>query len=232
MNEEHTAVAVAEPQPPAVTKENGRPDAKQMRVEQVGALLAGAYQGASTLKLTTKEAKDLMADFGDDHVEIRGFDGIIYISHMSLRERLWAVFGPTEVAEICRERMMRQDTNEVLVDLVLMIRGHFVAEAIGTAKWYPNNPKTSFGDTVESAWSEALRRCCKKIGVGTQVWRPAWARKWTADHAQKLGGEWKRTEGASQGGSSVKLARNYELRSPEKPSAAESAKEETDDIPF
>ena len=53
---------------------------------------------------------------------------------MALRERLWEVFGPGQVAEICRERFMRPDTNEVAVDLVLMIRGVFVAEGVGTAK--------------------------------------------------------------------------------------------------
>jgi len=159
------------------------PDAKTLRTSHIGQLLGEAYKGASMLKLNKQEQKELRADFPDEAVEIRPHDGIIYISHMALRERLWDVFGPTNVAEVCRERFIRSDTNEVAVDLVLMIRGVFIAEGVGTAKYYPNNPKASFGDTVEAAWSDAIRRCCKKFGVGTQVWRPQYVRDWLAKFA-------------------------------------------------
>ncbi len=175
--------------------ENGsHADAKQLRTEHVGKLLGEAYEGASKLKLKADEIKKLTADFADSDVEIRPHDGIIYISHMTLRERLWSVFGPGEVAEICRERFMRPDTNEIAVDLVLMVRGHFVAEGIGTAKYYPNNPKGSFGDTIESAWSDALRRCCKRWYVGTQVWRPGYVREWLAKNAVEYQGRWQRKD--------------------------------------
>jgi genome maintenance protein MGM101 len=154
--------------------------AKDLRVEQVGRLLAHAYEGAGKLKLKEHEIKALRQDFPDDAIEVRPHDGVIYISHMNLRERLWDVFGPGQVSEICRERMVRTDTNEIAVDLVLVIRGAFVAEGIGTAKFYPNNPNANFGDVVESAWSDALRRCCKKFGVGTQAWRPGFIRDFKA----------------------------------------------------
>jgi hypothetical protein len=171
-----------------------RIDPKQFRVEAVGKLLAAAYQGASTLKLTAQEQKKLRKDFPEESVELRPHDGIIYISHMALRERLWDIFGAGHVAEICRERSIRNDSNEIAVDLVLMIRGVFVAEGIGTAKYYPNNPAGSFGDTVESAWSDALRRCCKKFGVGTQIWRPQYIRDWIEKYAVKYQGRWQRKD--------------------------------------
>jgi hypothetical protein len=193
-NEKEKAVVVRheEPEPqPLITQ---RADPKQLRVEAVGKLLEAAYQGASTLKLTRDEQKKLREDFPDESVELRAHDGIIYLSHMALRERLWDVFGAGHVAEICRERTIRNDSNEVAVDLVLMIRGVFVAEGIGTSKYYSNNPKASFGDTVESAWSEALRRCCKKFGVGTQVWRPQYVRDWMAKYATQYQGRWHRKD--------------------------------------
>ena len=169
-------------------------DPKNLRVEHVGKLLDHAYQGAATLKLTRDEVKKLREDFPDDAVEIRPHDGIIYISHMALRERLWDVFGPGQVAEICRERSIRNDSNEIAVDLVLMVRGVWVSEGIGTSKYFPNNPKGSFGDTIEAAWSDALRRCCKKFGVGVQVWRPAFVREWLERCATELNGRWVRKD--------------------------------------
>jgi hypothetical protein len=234
--EEQTAI-VAPPEPPR----NGTPpaDAKALRTEHIGKLLALAYQKASELKLTREESKKLREDFPDTSIEIRPHDGIIYISHMALRERLWEVFGCGHVAEICRERFMRSDSNEVAVDLVLMIRGAFVAEGVGTAKYFANNPKTSFGDVVESAWSEALRRCCKKFGVGTQVWRPGYIREWLAANAVQQGGKWLRCDDPRiQSAPSGHKAKEYSLKEPpsefQKMKAAVQAAPEVDEdgVPF
>ena len=209
-------------------------DAKTLRTSHVGQLLGAAYQGASTLKINKQEAKELRADFPDESVEIRPHDGIIYISHMALRERLWDVFGPTNVAEICRERFIRADTNEVAVDLVLMIRGVFIAEGVGTAKYYPNNPKASFGDTVEAAWSDAIRRCCKKFGVGTQVWRPQYVRDWLAKYAGTRDGKYFKRRPSETGQEAPpqpkRKTKEYTLKSePEQPT---TPPDDDDDIPF
>ncbi len=207
-------------------------DAKQLRTEHVGKLLDHAYQSASNLKLKDGESKKLREDFPDTAIEIRPHDGIIYISHMTLRERLWEVFGCGHVAEICRERFMRADANEIAVDLVLMIRGAFVAEGVGSAKYFPNNPKMTFGDVVESAWSEAIRRCCKKFGVGTQVWRPDFVRRWIAGNAVQFQGKWYRKDDPRSGDrSSGKKAREYALKEPA-PIKGKELDDDGDAIPF
>ena len=206
-------------------------DAKQLRTEHVGALLGEAYKGASQVKLKDHEWKKLREDFPDSAIEIRPHDGLIYLNHMLLRERLWDVLGPG-VAEIPRERFFKSETSEIAVDLVLMVRGSFVAEAIGMAKYYPQNPKTSFGDAVESAWSDALRRCCKHWGVGTQVWRPGYVREWLAKNATQLGGKWQRKDQAPP-----QKGRAYTLKEPstfqETKAAMQTApSEDKDDVPF
>ena len=214
---------------PQVANNKPPPDAKALRTEAVGALLSGAYAGASTLKLKPNEVKDLTEPFPDEAVEIRPFDGIIYISHMLLRERLWKVFGPTEISEIPRERFMRPDSNEIAVDLVLMARGKFIAEAVGTAKYFPNNPKGSFGDTVEAAWSEALRRCCKKFGVGTQVWRPQFVRDWLANNAVQYQGKWQRKDATPA--PSGRKTRDYTLKDDKPVSKFQQMKEAVQAVP-
>ncbi len=233
--EEQTA-AVAPPEPP---KNGTPPDAKALRTEHVGALLGHAYQGASMLKLKPNEVKELTEPFPDDAVEIRPHDGLIYLPHMVLRSRLWKVFGPTEVAEILRERAMSPETSEIMVDLVLMARGKFLAEAIGTAKWFPNNPKQSKGDAIESAWSEALRRCCKRISVGTDVWKPGYVREWIEKNAVQFQGKWYRKDDPRSGNhvTAARKPKEYTLKEPsefQKVKAAVAAvpEEDSDDIPF
>jgi hypothetical protein len=227
------AETVPLPPPAVVTNGNPPPDAKALRTEHVGKLLGEAYKGASTLKLKPDEIKKLTADFPDDVVEIRP-DGLIFVPHMALRDRLSEVFGPLSVAEICRERMIRTDSDEIAVDLVLMIRGVFAAEAIGTAKYYRNNPKTSFGDVVESAWSEALRRCAKKISCGTAVWRPDYVRRWLAQNAVQQNGRWYKKETLPTEDTSRKT-RDYTLKEPsafQKVKERLTAAQESDEPPF
>ena len=152
------------------------PDAKQLRVTHVGALLEKAYPKASTLKLKKEEWQALRAEFPDEAIEVRSEGGfeMYYIEHAELRELFLSVFPPGEISEIVRSHRTRADTNEVLVDLVLLIRGYYAAEAVATVKYYPNSPRANFGDSLESAQSEAFRRCAKHFGVGLQVWRSAW----------------------------------------------------------
>jgi hypothetical protein len=232
---EELAKVEATPSTPAtVSDHQPPPDAKALRTSHIGKLLGLAYEGASTLKLNKQEQKELRADFPDESVEIRPHDGIIYISHMALRERLWDVFGPTNVAEICRERFIRSDTNEVAVDLVLMIRGVFIAEGVGTAKYYANNPKASFGDTVEAAWSDAIRRCCKKFGVGTQVWRPQYVRDWLTKYAGSRDGKYfRRLPDAKPAEDAPKRkSREYTLKEPELTRQTSEAEGDSEPLPF
>src|SRR3989304_6919676 len=50
------------------------------------------YQGASLLKITDKEQKDLMASFPENEIEIRP-DGLIYLPQTFWRKRLNGSFG-------------------------------------------------------------------------------------------------------------------------------------------
>src|SRR5262245_44494511 len=101
MNEtESNQVVLAEAKTPEpVTTNHEKLDAKQLRVEHIAKILEQAYLKPS-LKLKPDEVKKLREDFPDEAIEIRPHDGIIYLSHMALRERLLDVFGPGQVREI------------------------------------------------------------------------------------------------------------------------------------
>ncbi len=159
---------------------------RELRTQHVGELLREAYLKGE-VELTEAETTKLCADFSDDIIRIRPHDGAPYIPHIYLRERLWSVFGPLGVREIVRDKFMKAETNEVAVDLVLLIHGAYASEGIGTAEYIPSNENADYGDVVESAWSNALMRCCKKIGVGTQMWRPGYCDNWKIQYAETYG---------------------------------------------
>ena len=169
------------------------------RTLAVADALHSAYAEASKLVITPDEAKALSADFPDDAFRrgAGGDDRLIYIEHAYLRQRLNQVLGLGAVVPIRRrewvedfsfkdKRGIDMQAHRVYVDTVLVVRGAVVGEAIGDGVYYPNNPKTNYGDALESAKSGALRRCCKEFGVGLQAWMKGWCAGW--EQRNPLGG--------------------------------------------
>lgn len=162
----------------------------QARVESVAAALDAAYKNASNLKLTPEEAKALEEDFPDEAFRrgAGGDDRLIYIEHAYLRQRLNKVLGIGAATPIRRREWAEEFTYwkdnvqkkgvRVYVDLALLVRGCLVGEAIGDAIYYPDNAKTTYSDALESAKSNAFRRCCKELGVGLQAWMKGWCEGW------------------------------------------------------
>lgn len=165
---------------------------QQARVDAVASVLHKAYERASTLQLTPEEVKALKEDFPDDAFKLGagGNPELIYIEHAHLRDRFDAVIGMGQWA-LVRSRphwaeeyvtQKGQKAVRIYADCALLIRGCFMAEAIGEMTYYPNNASQSYGDAAEGSETAAFRRCAKKIGVGLQAWKKDYCIGWTQRH--------------------------------------------------
>lgn len=161
--------------------------AAQAKIDAVANLTAKAYDRASQLSLTPEEIKALQAPFPDEAFKpgAAGKESLIYIEHAFLRDRLNEVIGPGQWALIPRSRWAEdfvtskgQPASRVYVEAMLMIRGCFVAEAVGEMEYWKNNASQNYGDAVEGAKTAALRRCCKEFGIGLQAWKKDWCAGW------------------------------------------------------
>jgi hypothetical protein len=143
------------------------------------------------LTLTKEEAEALAADFPDEAFRLGagGNPDLLYIEHAYLRERLNQVLGVGSAVPLRRREWAEKYTYinkykqeaeavRVYVDLVLLVRGAVVGEAIGDATYYLDNAATNYSDALESAKSNAMRRCCKEFGVGLQAWKKGWGEGW------------------------------------------------------
>lgn len=180
------AVDVATTPAPAV-------DAAQARVGYVAAMLAKAYERASTLELTVEEGAKLMSEFPDEAV-LAGANGdpnLLYISHAWLRERLHQVFGPGKWSLILRQSWVEDNGNcaQVYADCVLLVRGCFVGDAVGTMAYFKNNAKVNYSDALEGAKSSALSRIAgKDLSIGLQCWKKQYCDGWKAHKASGKAG--------------------------------------------
>ena len=191
--EPETALAVTQPvvgrvelaprETPAATVRT----AASAKVDAIADLTAAAYQRASQLALSTEEIQKLQAPFPDEAFQpgAAGKENLIYIEHAALRQRLNEVIGIGQWSIIPRSRWSEDyktakgyDAARVYVEAMLLVRGCFVAEAVGDMSYYKHNDSQNYGDAVEGAKTAALRRCCKELGVGLQAWSKDWCNGW------------------------------------------------------
>ena len=186
--------------------------ASQAKIDAIADLTHSAYQKAGTLNLAKEESEQLQADFPDEAFKAgaAGKENLIYIEHAFLRDRFIKVFGMGAWALIPRSRWAEPFTipartgkdsvegSRVYVEAMLVIRGCFVAEAIGEMEYYPKNASQNYGDAVEGATTAAFRRCAKGFGVGLQAWKKDWCEGWWARKRASMSQNRTRALAASQ----------------------------------
>jgi hypothetical protein len=75
----------------------------------------------------------------------------------------------------------------------LIIQGKLAGYAIGEQAYYESNGTMTWGDACEGAKSNALMRLCKGIGIGIELWKPSFVRRWKAKWAESYWAKDKRT---------------------------------------
>lgn len=143
------------------------------------------YQSASMLVITDDEAKLLDEKIKDLDIEIRP-DGLIYPPQVYWRDKLNQTFGRGQWALLQHSVVKDPDRDKIYYDGSLMIRGHFIARAIGEQEYYISNPMQSWGSAAESAKSDCLGRCCKDLGIFKELWEPNFVREWLKKNAVKV----------------------------------------------
>lgn len=198
------ALVVANPEPQAleVVKQQDVKQpltSQQAKIDAVANVLYKAYEKASSLMLTREEIDALAAEFPDDAFRLGagGDDRLLYIEHAHLRDRFNGIIGMGQWSLVpirphwsesfeyySQTRKQKELGTRIYAQCALLIRGCFVAEAIGSMDYYPNN-QTNFADAAEGAETAAFRRCAKKFGVGLQAWKKDFCEGWMARNANK-----------------------------------------------
>lgn len=135
-------------------------------------------------------ARRILAEPVNPHdVEIKP-DGIVFLPGVAYRRILTRAFGAGgwAIAPRSPARYMK-DNNIVVYHGALYCLGRFVAEAVGECFYRDNNPNMSYASCVEGAKTDALGRCCKDLGIGTEMWDANWRETWKAKYATSYRGK-------------------------------------------
>lgn len=148
-----------------------------------GPQFARGFDGMATAPFPDETRRVLAEAVNPRDVEIKP-DGIVFLPGVAYRRILTRAFGAGgwAIAPRSPARYMK-DNNIIVYHGALFCLGRFVAEAVGECFYRDNNPNMSYASCVEGAKTDALSRCCKDLGIATEMWDANWREKWKAEYA-------------------------------------------------
>ncbi|APA06886.1 hypothetical protein sscle_02g016560 [Sclerotinia sclerotiorum 1980 UF-70] len=143
-----------------------------------------SYHGLSSQPFSKEAADILLAPIPPDDVEVKP-DGIIYLPEIKYRRILNRAFGPGGWGLAPRgETIVTQKS--ITREYALVAHGRLVSVARGEQDYFaPEGIPTA----TEGCKSNALMRCCKDLGVASELWDPRYIRKFMKQYAKQVWGE-------------------------------------------
>ncbi|KAL4737017.1 mitochondrial genome maintenance MGM101-domain-containing protein [Aspergillus similis] len=140
-----------------------------------------SFHGLSAEPFPKEVADILLAETNPDEVEIKP-DGILYLPEIKYRRILNKAFGPGGWGLVPRsESIVTPKT--VTREYALVCNGRLVSVARGEQDYFsPDGIPTA----TEGCRSNALVRCCKDLGIASELWDPRWIRKYKAQYTREV----------------------------------------------
>ncbi|KAH6914723.1 mitochondrial genome maintenance protein [Coprinopsis sp. MPI-PUGE-AT-0042] len=140
-----------------------------------------SYHGLSEKPFPPEVAEILMAPLDPQDVEIKP-DGLIYLPEIKYRRILNKAFGPGGWGLAPRGETS-VGPKIVSREYALVCHGRLVGIARGEQEYFdPSNIPTA----TEGCKSNALMRCCKDLGVASELWDPRFIREFKAKYGVEI----------------------------------------------
>ncbi|KAK0708541.1 mitochondrial genome maintenance MGM101-domain-containing protein [Lasiosphaeris hirsuta] len=140
-----------------------------------------SFHGLATVAFTPETAAVLMAPLDPEEVEIKP-DGIIYLPEIKYRRILNQAFGPGGWGLAPRGELTVGE-KVVTREFALIVNGRFIAQARGECLYFSEETIPTAG---EGSKSNALLRCCKDLGIASELWDPRFIRTFKKKYAHEV----------------------------------------------
>jgi hypothetical protein len=143
------------------------------------------YVQPGTVPVDDRQMELLLSPVNDGDVEIRP-DGLVYLPEIKYRRILNRTFRPGGWAIMPIE--IRYDPKDKMMYYrgALFVAGTFVAETIGEQRYFEGNDQMSYATAAEAAKSNCMMRCCKDLGIASELWDPQYIQTWLATYATEV----------------------------------------------
>lgn len=145
--------------------------------------LSSLYSGIAAESFSKEQTQVLLERVPNEDIEIRP-DGLIYLPEIRYRRVLNRTFGPGAWALL--PRSIDIEGEMLYYRGALFVQGRFVSEAIGEQQYFVGSDRMSYATAAEAAKSNCLVRCCKDLGIASDLWDPSFIRAWLAANAVEV----------------------------------------------
>ncbi|KAI3638385.1 hypothetical protein MIR68_003996 [Amoeboaphelidium protococcarum] len=166
------------PQEPYLAGDDGNSDATTSPADRDWSL---SFHGIGSQPFSKEAASILMAPLDDADIEVKP-DGLLYLPEIKYRRILNKAFSPGGWGLCPRGPHSIVGTNTLTREYALIVLGRFVSQARGEQQFFSQQMKAT---ATEGVKSNALMRCCKDLGIASELWDPAFIRKWKAKFAKE-----------------------------------------------
>ncbi|KAH6690485.1 mitochondrial genome maintenance MGM101-domain-containing protein [Plectosphaerella plurivora] len=140
-----------------------------------------SFHGISSEPFSDRAINILTKPLNVADIEVKP-DGIVYLPEIKYRRILNAAFRPGGWAVVPRGDPIIHD-RVVTREHALVVDGRFIAQAQGENTFFNQE---GIPAAVEACKSNALMRCCKDIGIASELWDPVFIREFRRQHARQV----------------------------------------------
>ncbi|KAI7929412.1 mitochondrial genome maintenance protein MGM101 [Pyricularia oryzae] len=140
-----------------------------------------SFHGLGQSPFSPEAAAILMAPLDPEDVEVKP-DGILYLPEIKYRRILNKAFGPGAWGLAPRGDLVVGE-KVVTREYALVAHGRYVSQARGECQYFSDESIPTAG---EGCKSNALMRCCKDLGIGSELWDPRFIRDFKKNHAKQV----------------------------------------------
>ncbi|KAG9061728.1 hypothetical protein KI688_006878 [Linnemannia hyalina] len=136
-----------------------------------------SFSGMAIEPFEKEVAEILMKPLDADDIEIKP-DGLLYLPEIKYRRILNKAFGPGgkwHEHSISPKNISRE--------YALVCKGRFVSTARGEQAYFDAD---NLATASEGCKSNALMRCCKDLGIASELWDPGFIRKFKKQYCEEM----------------------------------------------
>lgn len=138
-----------------------------------------SYHGMGTTTLSQQQIDILLLPLEADDIEIKP-DGLIYLPEIKYRRILNRALGPGAWGMIPRSDTIIT-SNLITREYALVVMGKMVSVARGEQQYFS---PLGIPTATEGCKSNALMRCCKDLGIGSELWDPRFIRRFKKQYCE------------------------------------------------
>lgn len=141
-----------------------------------------SFHGLGLAPFPKDAAEVLLAPIANEDIEIKP-DGLLYLPEIKYRRILNRAFGPGGWGLAPRTETFITP-KQVSREYALICQGRLVSVARGEQDYFGGEEKLT--TALEGCKSNALMRCCKDLGIASELWDPLFIRKWKAQFCDEM----------------------------------------------